>query len=223
MITLSIPAPKGDPSEVADLSKILANPQPMLNVAGRSVGSALKAHFKHKQETEPNKLGGKRTNFWADVGRSVSAPTQTSTTSVEVSIDHVAINQKVHGGTIRPKAPRKAIAIPIDPSVYGKMPSTCGIALALVYAKKNGKVSVFLAAAETQERKKYQYGGTQATLQTRYSHAVIGKPLFLLLKSVTQKADPTALPKDAVLQTAAEEGAQAYINSQIEIVNTANQ
>ncbi len=214
MISLTLLAPQANPEAIKAVDHIYANPLAMLNVAGRSVRQGLRDHFQHKQETEPNKLGGKRTNFWADVARSVSAPEQTDANSVTVTIDHAAINQKVHGGTIRPKSPRKRIAIPINPIAYGVQPSNSPYALTLAYRRnKAGKLSLFLALATDSDRSKsYKYGGTQATQEKRKVTATPGTLLYLLLTSVTQKPDPTALPANGVLEAAAQQGAKDFID-----------
>lgn len=184
------------------IATILRNPLPFLLVAGRSLANALKAHFLNKQNTQPNKLGGKRTNFWADVARSVNSPQARGSDTVNVAVAHPAINQKIFGGTILPKPPRKNIAIPINPIAYGEQPSTSTFKdkLELVFRrKKGGALTMFLALKEGAQ-KRFTYGGTQKQQIKKNISAPAGTFLYVLKKRVTQDADPTALPPESDLR-----------------------
>ena len=88
-------------------------------ILGRAAANELRRHFRARNNT-PNRLGGRRTNFWSRVAESVHSP-RVSGSSIVVPINHPAIAQKVHGGTITPKK-AKNLAIPIHPDAHGKSP-----------------------------------------------------------------------------------------------------
>ena len=162
----------------------VANPAPGLMIAGRAVCNLLKAHYQHKHETEPNKLGGTRQNYWLGVKRAVNQPQQTGASQVTVSISHPSINQKIHGGTITAKR-ASMLTIPVDPRAYGRRASMLEQALGikLFVVAKAGRV--FLAGRIDK--------GKGSGLRIFY----------VLKKSVTQKADPTALPPEQQMQDTA--------------------
>jgi hypothetical protein len=168
------------------LRRILAqakNPRQILLAAGRAVANLLRKHYTERNAANPNKLGGKRTNFWLQIKRGVQAPVAKGANAVVVSITHPAIAQKVKGGTITPKR-RKFLTIPVRPEAYGRTAATftaeTGSALKLVF----GKGGPWALASED------------------------GLIQYILRRKVTQRPDPEALPppdrmRDAALGAAA--------------------
>lgn len=165
-------------------------PKGILLVAGREVANRLKVHYREKQKT-PNKLGGKRTNFWNQVGRAVQAPVIRGAETVVVSINHPAIAQKVRGGRIVAKRAR-FLTIPVSPEAHGRTADT------LQYEK--GILLFVLGKPDGQK-------GALAELSTTRGIVVH----YLLRRSVNQQPDPTALPNLATLATAAAERAEAAL------------
>lgn len=172
---------------LAGLAKRVANPAPGLNIAARAVGNLLKKHFREKAQ-QPNKLGGERTFFWLAVAQGVNAPVQTSPTSVQVSVTHPAINQKIYGGTITAKR-AGALTIPLVAVARGRRAS----ALESFLGIKLFRVKNVLAAVDPNTKKLTAY--------------------YALVKSVTQRPDPTALPPAAELQQAADNAFGTWFNS----------
>jgi len=83
----------------------VGRPRALLAAVGRTAAKRLRAHFFEKNNTEPNKLGGKRSEFWKRVAESVhDAIVDDGSNTVSVSINHTAIAQKVFGGPIVAKA-----------------------------------------------------------------------------------------------------------------------
>jgi uncharacterized protein (DUF697 family) len=159
------------------------NPTGLMKVLGREAANRLKAHFRAKNKT-PNKLGGKRENFWNRVGQSVQNPVVGSSgREVSVSINDPRFVRKVFGGTITAKR-AKALSIPVTAEAYGRSPSTfeqeTGLKLFLVRTGSGGFQNAVLA---TQRGK---------GLQVEY----------VLKKSVNQDADPTALPDEKAMEAA---------------------
>ncbi len=169
-------------------------PAGMLRIVGREVGNRLRVHYREKQKT-PNRLGGKRTNFWLQVGRSVQQPQLRGATTVVVSINHPAIAQKVRGGRIVAKRAR-FLTIPVSPEAYGRTAETL--------AHEKGILLFVLGKPDGQK-------GVLAELSTTRGIVVH----YLLRRSVNQAPDPTALPPLAALETAAVERAEAALAREI--------
>ena len=170
----------------------LAEPTALLAILGREAGNRLRSHFRQKDRTEPNKLGGARTHFWRQVTDSVQSPRIASNkTSVVVSVTHPAIAQKVMGGTIRPKRV-KFLTIPVAPEAHGRTTRTfeaeTGLKLFLLKVG-TGKKSAVLATARG--------GGIQIE--------------YVLRSSVTQSPDPTALPNPEAMSAALLKRAEGYV------------
>jgi len=157
---------------------------PLARVLGRAGANVLKKHFRERNKTG-NKLGGTRTNFWSRVAESVQAP-QSSPGKIVIPVSHPAIAQKVYGGTITPKK-AKNLAIPISPKAHGKSP----------------RVFPLLTFAMTAAGVKLLGRPTGSGMEW----------LYVLVTSVTQSADPKALPKDAEVGTALEKAGDIYLRN----------
>ncbi len=185
---------------VRDFQAILAaarKPRAVLMAAGREGRRMLIAHFRQKNRDEPNKLGGKRQNFWNAVARSTQTPVPSQgNNSVSVSITDPRFAQKVFGGTIRAKRVRN-LAIPLTPEAYGRSPRTfeAETGLKLVFIRTRG-------------------GGILGTRRSEYSQFL--QVEYLLKPSVTQQADPTALPDEQRLADVVVRAAQAELDRQLQ-------
>jgi len=153
--------------ELQRLARKVRDKRGLLRVLGRTLANELKDHYRHKDRTEPNRLGGQRTHYWREVADSVHAGNP-SRDSIAVNIGHPTISQKVYGGTIYPKR-AKALTIPMHPDGHGRHASEVPGDL-FVYRDDAGKG--YLARAEN--------GGLEI--------------IYALRSSVTQDPDPTALP-----------------------------
>lgn len=187
MITITI-GDHGFRTRMQTLATRLKNPSGLLMVVGREAGNRLKAHYRMKERTEPNKLGGPRTHFWRDVANAVNQPQLAGGEGVRIQISHPAIAQKIHGGVIRAKA-AGALTIPLVPEAHGRRASTyeaeTGFKL-FVVRKPNG---AFLAAA--------------ADGEIRF--------IYALRQSVNQDPDPTALPPEEEFSAALVARAEKYV------------
>lgn len=155
---------------------------PLARVLGRAGANALKKHFRERNRT-PNKLGGARTNFWSRVAESVQSP-RPAPGKVVIPVSHPAIAQKVFGGTITAKK-KKNLALPIAPEAHGKSPRVFPL---LQFAMTRAGVKLLGLPGN---------GGV--------------KWLYVLKRSVTQNADPEALPKDAEMGTALEKAGDIHL------------
>lgn len=164
------------------LIKSIENPIPGLMIAGRAVANVLRAHYREKHAKEPNKLGGKRQNYWLGVRHSVNNPQPSGAAQVTVSISHPSIMQKIKGGTITAKRVRM-LTIPVDKEAYGRRASDLEHEL-------NLKLFVF-----TKDGRAYLAGRTDSAAPLRV--------FYVLKRSVNQKPDPTALPPEEMIRETA--------------------
>lgn len=157
----------------------IKNPDGLLAVLGRDLRNQLVAHFRLRQKENPNKLGGKRTNFWLQVARSVQNP-EVESDSIRISINDPRIEQKIYGGVIRPKR-AKALTIPVAPEAYGRTASTLEHELGIKLFMMPGHFGHGLLAG--------------VVSKGRGKNAASSVKVFYVLKgSVRQKPDPEALP-----------------------------
>jgi len=144
-----------------------------------SIVKFLKIHFKKKDSAEPNKLGGKRTHFWKQIGRSVKQVQRYNT--YNVAITDYRFNQKLYGGTITAKN-AKYLTIPMKAASYGQ---TAG-----QFSKNTGVNLRF--------RRRRSGGGVLAGGRGR------GTYYYSLVKSVTQQPWPNTLPTNERLSLRAQ-------------------
>lgn len=181
MITVRLERDEVSP-HLRKLLKQAGSNGPLAKVLGRAGANELKKHFRGRNRT-PNKLGGRRTNFWSAVAQSVNSPNLLPG-RITIPITHPAIAQKVHGGTITARK-AKNLSIPIDPLAHGKSP----------------RVFPALEFAMTAAGMKL--------LGLRDSGGI--KWLYVLKPSVSQDADPDALPKDADMGRALEKAGDIHL------------
>jgi len=171
----------------------LQRPAALLAVLGRDANNQLKTHFRHKDRTEPNKLGGNRQHFWRAVTDSVHAPRVSAKgDTVLIAITHPAIAQKVFGGLIRPKRV-KYLTIPVSPEAYGRTARTFeaeeGVKLVALRVGKGAGRTLVLASLRG--------GGIQVE--------------YLLRSSVKQAPDADALPDIGAMSAALLRRAEHYV------------
>jgi hypothetical protein len=164
----------------------LADRRPLMGVLGKKLEVLLRDHFRDRN-SEPNKRGWPAQNFWNRI-RNATALTAFDASTATVTVADPAFNQKLHGGTIVPKE-AKALAIPMDPEAYGKSPREFNN-LHLVVANGRAMLVTNLASNLAKQR-----GGG---FKSRSSE--ISRVMYLLVASVTQDADPRALPDESSLK-----------------------
>ena len=179
MITLRIDRDTLTP-DLRRLLRMAATNGRLATVIGRAGANVLKKHFRDRNKT-PNKLGGKRTNFWSRVAESVQSASSRPG-AIVIPISHPAIAQKVFGGTITPKK-RKYLAT--------KTKATAA------------------AAGPTRGKVKRARAGLVFTMRGRTMFLALGDRLMYVLKrSVTQDPDPLALPALETMVPAIEKAAR---------------
>lgn len=186
---------KGTADQLVAIQAQLQRPNALLKVVGRRGTAELKAHFRARNST-PNKLGGRKTNFWRQIADSVSSPLIESDSRVRINISDVRFAQKVFGGKIGAKN-AGALTIPVDAASRGltvqQFQQASGIQLFLL-RKKGGGLSNLLAGIIGEKKIKVFY---------------------VLEKEVDQEADPEALPPRSQFNAAILDTAQQQLRMQI--------
>jgi hypothetical protein len=145
-----------------------------------AVAESIRQHLVARDQI-PNRLGGRRTHFYAAAARSTFWTASNSEGTVHIAKD--GFRQRYLGGTIKP-VKAKALAIPVSPESHGRTPAEFGSELRLVIL-----------------------GGTAANSNTTALLVLGNEPtapvLFILVKQVTQEADPTVLPDPEAMQAEA--------------------
>lgn len=178
-----------------ELGGLLGRPRAIYSGAAGSTRRVLQRHFTEKNKT-PNKLGGRRTNFWSQVRTSTQIGEVTDQ-SAEVRIGDFRFAQKLYGGPIVAKE-AGALTIPVNPAAYGRRAGTLEAALGIKLFILGGRGS-----------------GNGAWLAARGLDGRI-TVYYALKKQVVQTADPTALPPKEEIEEAAVEGAQSVLRSAVQ-------
>jgi hypothetical protein len=186
-LRIDITVDDGATPEIQDMLRKIRPGAGLGRAMGRGLANTLKAHFRARNADSPNKLGGRRTNFWSRVAQGVQNPV-TDSNGVSVTVSHPAIRQKYQGGTIKAK-PGKALAIPVAPQAYGKSPRVFdNLTLLIVGPKKT-------ALLAKKERGKDRF--------TTY---------YVLKKQVTQDKDPGTLPSNSAMLEGAAAAGRIFLN-----------
>lgn len=166
---------------ILDPGHIIPDAHTAAKAAVRGVEALIVDHLRAKNDTtKPNRWGMPKSDYYAEAAKNVEASVDGAT--VRVEIDHPGLALHYEGGTVYPK--KKALAIPIDPSVAGIWPSEANAhanddEYALIWPKNSA------------------HGFIKDVEQN--------KLLWLLIPKATIKADPTVLPDDATTLRAAED------------------
>jgi hypothetical protein len=187
-ITVTVADPAS--GQLARLRAGLQNRRVLHEAMGRGVEVALKSHFASRPA---NKRGWRSPggSFWARVSRATSL-VSADDAGATVAIADPAIRQKIHGGTIVPRE-GKHLAIPAIAAAYGRSPLQRDDLVPLVRRVGGRPRAVALVQrAQSDLRTRAETGGTV---------------WYWLVKRVTQRPDPDALPRPAALREAARHAA----------------
>jgi len=175
---------------------------------GRAVVRLVQQHFLRLNASRANPLGGPRSNFYAQAARSTRYDVLTD--GVIVSVSQVGIRQRLEGGEIVPRNV-KYLTIPAIAEAYGKRAREFPN-LVIMWRRIAGErraIALVEAPATKLEFGKKRKDGTRGVK----TDSVGGKIFFWLVKSVTQKPDPTLLPSDQEMIDAATSGANEYFRA----------
>lgn len=156
---------------------------PMLKDGVRALTNALARNFR-KRNDRGNAKGFPRSDFWQDAAESVTSAVEGDAMVATVSKEGVRLRWK--GGEVRPRGGRKALAIPLDPSVAHIWPSEH-----VGYATGGD----------------YDEGATSLFWPKNSNHGFIkdnetSDLLWLLVSKTTHKPDPSVIPSEDELRSA---------------------
>lgn len=196
---------KGFRRDFQSLIQRTKNPKGLLLACGRQLTVDLKKHFRNKDATQPNRIGGKRTHYWNQVASSVNQPEIESPTKISVTISDPTFAQKVFGGTITAKR-RQYLTIPLTAEAYGHTAGDFVGAFILRTAKgayivKHGETITGTGKVSTAKVGEYRI---RANLNF----------LFKLVRSVDQARDPDALPPQTLLEQSVAARGQAFLSNE---------
>lgn len=173
------------------------------NALGQGAARVVRHHLVAKNAT-PNKLGGRRTNFYNRAAQSVNVQVPAPGTSV-VSINKVGLRQRLEGGWIRPTGGRKFLTIPAIAEAHGRRASEfSNLRFGYTQGRNGGLVPALVEASSTQLKfGRQRKDGTRAVSVTGSSG---GRAYFFLARQVFQQADPSVLPTQQQIAEGAAEG-----------------
>lgn len=148
-------------------------------ILGQSIRILVREHLRAK-EAQPNKQGWPKTHYYSRARERVTFEASEDDATVTVAIE--GFRQRYHGGRITP-VNRRALTIPAAPEAYGKVAGEFGGNLEF-YPFYRGRIVGLLVGAP--------------------DSALAGKVLYRLVTSVNQAPDPSVIPTDAEMLTAAE-------------------
>jgi len=168
-------------------------------VIGRAAVNTVRSHLFTLDRNRRNKLGGRRSHFYAKAARSTNY--RIVNDNIIVSINHVGIAQRYFGGSIYPVR-RKRLAIPATPAAYGKSPREFDD-LEPVFGRRG--LYGLARRPQTQLRRTRKGFKPGRTVKKRE------KLIYFLVKSVTQSPDKTVLPAETDISLAIEKAAKLLI------------
>ena len=164
---------------------------------GRAVVQLVQQHFLRLNRSRANPLGGPRSNFYAQAAQNTRYDVLTD--GVLVSVSQVGIRQRLEGGEIVPRNV-KYLTLPAIAEAYGKR------------AREFPNLSIMWRRIAGETRPVALVEATRPTRGVKTDSAG-GKIFFWLVKSVTQKADPSVIPTDQELADTAVEAARVYFRA----------
>ncbi|MCW5557737.1 MAG: hypothetical protein KIT22_07890 [Verrucomicrobiae bacterium] len=184
-------------------------PERLAHAAAPAVVNRLRKHFFGLNRERPNKLGGKRTNFWNQAARSTHS--KVTGTDLVVSVNQVGVRQRLEGGEIRPASGRRYLTIPAIAEAYATRAGEWSTVKFGFAFDEQGRIRPALIEAQHTAVKfggKRKDGSRKLTATVRQG----GGAVFWLVRRVTQRPDPTVLPSNEELREAAFDGVRRFFN-----------
>lgn len=223
MISLSVRYVGSARAVVVELQGNIKNLSGLNLVLANRWADEMKAHFRKKNAT-PNKLGGKRTNFWNSIADDTSV-TGIREDGATLTVANQEFNIHLFGGKIVPKK-AKALTIPLVPEAHGLLARSYerqfGRKLFTIGGKAAGSKVPFLFE-RTGSGDRSVTGDTNVRIRTRDNKPKTVRlaarseirPVYRLAPFVIIKRDPTALPDRAVIERALMEEGGDWIEREL--------
>lgn len=199
----------GDPGAAKRLAAAL-RPATINPIVGRSGVNTIREHLFGLNGSRPNKLGGKRTNFFADAARGTSSTTLPD--GALVSINQVGIRLQFKGGTVRAGANgsgKKWLTIPARAEAHGKRAREFNDLRFVIF--ENG-AALIRNDSTTLKRKRDRKTGKVSYVAGEERG---GEVMFWLKRSVTKRPDPTVLPYPELLTARLDRDVASFLDRRI--------
>jgi len=177
-------------------------------VVAPAAANLFRTHLFKLNDERPNRLGGKRTNFFSQAAKATSATAEGGT--VKVNVAHVGIRQRVEGGTIRPTNGRKFLTIPARSEAYGTRAKEHPFLVPIFFRSGAGAL-VEADRSDLGARDEALSGRRRGDEPAAAEFERGGGVWFWLVKSVTQRPDPTVLPDRAAIIGASTQALDAWV------------
>ena len=177
-LTIDIALPKKD----------LPSPKAMMEAAGRGVSNLVIGHLRERNMSRPrNRHGLPKSNYYADAADSVTTEATEQSAVVTIRKEGLLLHWK--GGDVRPRPGKRALAIPMDPSVAGIWPSEAG----------------GIATGGDDEDGRYALVWPKGSDHGWIKDVETGDLMWLLVPRVRIKADSSVLPSEKAISDAAKD------------------
>lgn len=198
--------------QTIELDKLIAiRPAHVFQVVGEGVETMLIEHLGKFDRDNPNKMGGKRTHFIAEMAKSVTLSSDDS--HAEIVIHHIGINQKIFGGEIKPTQGKKYLTIPAIAEAYGTTARDWPNLVPL-FSRKGGRVHAYALAEAAStpvptvgkgKNRRYKPTGQKYKSGGKFSGMApsenTGRKVFMLVESVNQQPTDGIIPTDYDVKT----------------------
>lgn len=163
-------------------------------IAGAAGVQVMRDHFTDRERTDPHRsassLGAQPSGLFAQFAGATHF--ELGPRVVDLVVSHVAIQQRVHGGTIRPTGGRQFLTEPAIAATYGKRASDFAGRLVFTWVtdlatQRTGRALV-AEEALTKEAGRARKDGTRRTKEVAPSGVY-----FWLIRSATQTGDPSII------------------------------
>jgi hypothetical protein len=142
-------------------------------IVGTAAAEATVAHFVQLNRERPNRLGGRRTNYYFQASEKVNW--REIDDGVVISIPQVGLALRVFGGTVRPKQ-KKFLTIPVNPAAHGKRASEFD--LEVIFGRGGEPIAL----------------GRKTRVKKGQNPGALREIMFRLAKHAIQRPDPTVAP-----------------------------
>lgn len=195
------------------LSGKIERPKELNAELGDALATMLQAHFRTRNR-EPNKMGAPKTNFWEDISASTQVEEVTND-GVTVKIAESRFRIHLQGGVIKPTGGRKSLTIPLIAEARGKRVKD--------YGKNLFRIGNALFE-KSEEGDRSLLGTTRVSVRSRSGKStrkvsLRGRPqiraVYALVKKVTIKRDPNALPDSKKILDALSKAANIWLDHEI--------
>lgn len=181
------------------------------HAAGRGVRRLLMDYLGGLDASHANKIGGKRTHYYADAARNTSY--DITSDGADVKTHQIGIALHYYGGIVKPTGGRRFLTIPVDPSAYGRRAGefdNLDIAWGRTQGGKPRPIGLVTKNEWAYQTKKNRKSGVKEVVSASWS---AGKWMYALVYSATIPADKDILPAEDSIQLAALTAITDYIIS----------